>query len=130
MKDLIELVTILLGLFTLIFGILQYYWQKRFDEKLRVYKNYLEIVSLATTLASDEQKIVNLVQKHILAKKELILFAPKKIVEQAGRIEPINFTENNEQKYLEYLKLINMMRVDLQRFNKKVSEDSLRKLLG
>jgi len=129
MKDLIELVTILLGLFTLIFGILQYYWQKRFDEKLRVYKNYLEIVSLAT-LASDEQKRVNLDQKHILAKEELILFAPKKIVEQAGRIEPINFTENNEQKYLEYLKLINMMRVDLQRFNKKVSEDSLRKLLG
>ena len=129
MKDLIELVTILLGLFTLIFGILQYYWQKRFDEKLRVYKNYLEIVSQAT-LASDEQKRVNLDQKHILAKKELILFAPKKIVEQAGRIEPINFTENNEQKYLEYLKLINMMRVDLQRFNKKVSEDSLRKLLG
>ena len=129
MTDLIELVTILLGLFTLIFGILQYYWQKRFDEKLRVYKNYLEIVSLAT-LASDEQKRVNLVQKLILAKEELILFAPKKIVEQAGRIEPINFTENNEQKYLEYLKLINMMRVDLQRFNKKVSEDSLRKLLG
>lgn len=129
MKDLIELVTILLGLFTLIFGILQYYWQKRFDEKLRVYKNYLEIVSLAT-LAPDEQKRVNLVQKLILAKEELILFAPKKIVEQAGRIEPINFTENNEQKYLEYLKLINMMRVDLQRFNKKVSEDSLRKLLG
>ena len=129
MKDLIELVTILLGLFTLIFGILQYYWQKRFDEKLRVYKNYLEIVSLAT-LASDEQKRVNLVQKLILAKEELILFAPKKIVEQAGRIEPINFTENNGQKYLEYLKLINMMRVDLQRFNKKVSEDSLRKLLG
>ena len=129
MKDLIELVTILLGLFTLIFGILQYYWQKRFDEKLRVYKNYLEIVSLAT-LAPDEQKRVNLVQKHILAKEELILFAPKKIVEQAGRIEPINFTENNGQKYLEYLKLINMMRVDLQRFNKKVSEDSLRKLLG
>ena len=129
MKDLIELVTILLGLFTLIFGILQYYWQKRFDEKLRVYKNYLEIVSQAT-LASDEQKRVNLVQKLILAKEELILFAPKKIVEQAGRIEPINFTENNEQKYLEYLKLINMMRVDLQRFNKKVSEDSLRKLLG
>ena len=129
MRDLIELITILLGLFTLIFGILQYFWQKRFDEKLRVYKNYLEIVSLAT-LASDEQKRVNLVQKLILAKEELILFAPKKIVEQAGRIEPINFTENNEQKYLEYLKLINMMRVDLQRFNKKVSEDSLRKLLG
>ena len=129
MRDLIELITILLGLFTLIFGILQYFWQKRFDEKLRVYKNYLEIVSLAT-LASDEQKRVNLVQKLILAKEELILFAPKKIVEQAGRIEPINFTENNEQKYLEYLKLINMMRVDLQRFNKKVSEDSLRKLIG
>lgn len=40
-------------------------------------------------------------------------------MEQAGRIEPINFTKNNEQKYLEYLKLINMMRVDLKRFNKK-----------
>lgn len=77
MKDLIELATILLGLFTLIFGILQYYWQKRFDEKLRVYKNYLEIVSLAI-LSSDEQKRVNLVQKHILVKEELILFAPKK----------------------------------------------------
>ena len=38
MRDLIELITILLGLFTLIFGILQYFWQKRFDEKLRVYK--------------------------------------------------------------------------------------------
>ncbi|WP_156019400.1 hypothetical protein [Streptococcus ruminantium] len=129
MKDLIELVTILLGLFTLIFGILQYFWQKRFDEKLRVYKNYLEIVSLST-LSPDEQKEVKLVQKHILAKEELILFAPKKIVELAGRIEPINFCENNDQKYLDYLKLINLMRSDLQRFNKKISEESLRKLLG
>lgn len=129
MKDLIELVTILLGLFTLIFGILQYFWQKRFDEKLRVYKNYLEIVSLST-LSADEQKEVKLVQKHVLAKEELILFAPKKIVELAGRIEPINFCENNEQKYLDYLKLINLMRLDLQRFNKKISEESLRKLLG
>lgn len=129
MKDLIELVTILLGLFTLIFGILQYFWQKRFDEKLRVYKNYLEIVSLST-LSLDEQKEVKLVQKHILAKEELILFAPKKIVELAGRIEPIDFSTNNEQKYLVYLQLINLMRSDLRRFNKKISEESLRKLLG
>ena len=129
MKDLIELVTILLGLFTLIFGILQYYWQKRFDEKLRVYKNYLEIVSLST-LPPDEQKEAKLAQKLILAKEELILFAPKQIVEQVGKIEPINFTENNEQKYLEYLKLINLMRLDLRRFNKKISEETLRKLLG
>ena len=87
MRDLIELITILLGLFTLIFGILQYFWQKRFDEKLRVYKNYLEIVSLST-------------------------------------LPP------DEQKYLEYLKLINLMRLDLRRFNKKISEETLRKLLG
>ena len=129
MKDLIELITILLGLFTLIFGILQYFWQKRFDEKLRVYKNYLEIVSLST-LPPDEQKEAKLAQKLILAKEELILFAPKQIVEQVGKIEPINFTENNEQKYLEYLKLINLMRLDLRRFNKKISEETLRKLLG
>lgn len=129
MKDLIELITILLGLFTLIFGILQYFWQKRFDEKLRVYKNYLEIVSLST-LSPDEQKEAKLAQKLILAKEELILFAPKQIVEQVGKIEPINFTENNEQKYLEYLKLINLMRLDLRRFNKKISEETLRKLLG
>jgi hypothetical protein len=129
MKDLIELVTILLGLFTLILGILQYFWQKRFDEKLRVYKNYLEIVSLST-LPTDEQKEVKLVQKYIMAKEELILFAPKKIVELAGKIEPINFSENNEQKYLEYLELINLMRLDLRSFNKKISEEALRKLLG
>ena len=129
MRDLIELITILLGLFTLIFGILQYFWQKRFDEKLRVYKNYLEIVSLST-LPPDEQKEAKLAQKLILAKEELILFAPKQIVEQVGNIEPINFTENNEQKYLEYLKLINLMRLDLRRFNKKISEETLRKLLG
>ncbi len=129
MRDLIELITILLGLFTLIFGILQYFWQKRFDEKLRVYKNYLEIVSLST-LPPDEQKEAKLAQKLILAKEEIILFAPKQIVEQVGKIEPINFTENNEQKYLEYLKLINLMRLDLRRFNKKISEETLRKLLG
>ena len=129
MRDLIELITILLGLFTLIFGILQYFWQKRFDEKLRVYKNYLEIVSLST-LPPNEQKEAKLAQKLILAKEELILFAPKQIVEQVGKIEPINFTENNEQKYLEYLKLINLMRLDLRRFNKKISEETLRKLLG
>ena len=129
MRDLIELITILLGLFTLIFGILQYFWQKRFDEKLRVYKNYLEIVSLST-LPPDEQKEAKLAQNLILAKEELILFAPKQIVEQVGKIEPINFTENNEQKYLEYLKLINLMRLDLRRFNKKISEETLRKLLG
>ncbi|WP_238385936.1 hypothetical protein [Streptococcus sp. S784/96/1] len=85
MKDLIELVTILLGIFTLIFGILQYFWQKRFDEKLRVYKNYLEIVSLST-LSPNEQTEVKLVQKHILAKEEVILFAPKEIVELAGEL--------------------------------------------
>jgi hypothetical protein len=129
MRDLIELITILLGLFTLIFGILQYFWQKRFDEKLRVYKNYLEIISLSI-LPPDEQKEAKLAQKLILAKEELILFAPKQIVEQVGKIEPINFTENNEQKYLEYLKLINLMRLDLRRFNKKISEETLRKLLG
>ena len=129
MRDLIELITILLGLFTLIFVFLQYFWQKRFDEKLRVYKNYLEIVSLST-LPPDEQKEAKLAQKLILAKEELILFAPKQIVEQVGKIEPINFTENNEQKYLEYLKLINLMRLDLRRFNKKISEETLRKLLG
>ena len=129
MRDLIELITILLGLFTLIFGILQYFWQKRFDEKLRVYKNYLEIVSLST-LPPDEQKEAKLAQKLILAKEELILYAPKQIVEQVGKIEPINFTENNEQKYLEYLKLINLIRIEMRRFNKKISEETLRKLLG
>nr|WP_282185243.1 hypothetical protein [Streptococcus constellatus] len=118
-----------MGLFTLIFGILQYFWQKRFDEKLRVYKNYLEVVALST-LSPEKQTKIQLVQKHILAKQELVLYAPKEIVELAGKIEPINFTESNEQKYLEYLKLINFMRLDLQRFNKNISEESLRKLLG
>lgn len=102
MKNLVELIAILLGLFTLIFGILQYFWQKRFDEKLRVYKNYLEVVALST-LSPEKQTKIQLVQKHILAKQELVLYAPKEIVELARKIEPINFTESNEQKYLEYL---------------------------
>ena len=122
MKNLVEMITILLGLFTLFFGILQYFWQKRFDEKLRVYKNYLAVVALST-LSPEKQREIQL-------KQELVLFAPEEIVELAGKIEPINFAKNNEQKYLEYLKLINLMRIDLQRFNKRISEESLRKLLG
>ncbi|ARC26298.1 hypothetical protein A6J72_03095 [Streptococcus intermedius] len=129
MKNLVEMITILLGLFTLFFGILQYFWQKRFDEKLRVYKNYLAVVALST-LSLEKQREIQLQQKHILSKQELVLFAPEEIVELAGKIEPINFAKNNEQKYLEYLKLINLMRIDLQRFNKGISEESLRKLLG
>lgn len=129
MKNFVELITILLGLFTLIFGILQYFWQKSFNEELRVYKNYLEIVALST-LSSEKQSNIQLRQKHILAKQELVLFAPKEIIELAGTIEPINFTEDNEHKYLEYLKLINLMRLDLKRFNKRISEEFLRKLLG
>ena len=129
MKNLVEMITILLGLFTLFFGILQYFWQKRFDEKLRVYKNYLAVVALSTLLP-EKQREIQLQQKHILSKQELVLFAPEEIVELAGKIEPINFAKNNEQKYLEYLKLINLMRIDLQRFNKRISEESLRKLLG
>lgn len=129
MKNLVEMITILLGLFTLFFGILQYFWQKRFDEKLLVYKNYLAVVALSI-LSPEKQREIQLQQKHILSKQELVLFAPEEIVELAGKIEPINFTKNNEQKHLEYLKLINLMRLDLQRFNKRISEESLRKLLG
>ncbi|BAN62257.1 hypothetical protein [Streptococcus anginosus] len=129
MKNLVEMITILLGLFTLFFGILQYFWQKRFDEKLRVYKNYLAVVALSI-LSPEKQREIQLQQKHLLSKQELVLFAPEEIVELAGKIEPINFTKNNEQKHLEYLKLINLMRLDLQRFNKRISEESLRKLLG
>ncbi|EGV10872.1 hypothetical protein ACVR1N_07290 [Streptococcus constellatus subsp. pharyngis] len=129
MKNLVEMITILLGLFTLFFGILQYFWQKRFDEKLLVYKNYLAVVALSI-LSPEKQREIQLQQKHLLSKQELVLFAPEEIVELAGKIEPINFTKNNEQKHLEYLKLINLMRLDLQRFNKRISEESLRKLLG
>ncbi|MGT2943188.1 hypothetical protein ACVR0H_07700 [Streptococcus constellatus subsp. viborgensis] len=129
MKNLVEMITILLGLFTLFFGILQYFWQKRFDEKLIVYKNYLAVVALSI-LSPEKQREIQLQQKHLLSKQELVLFAPEEIVELAGKIEPINFTKNNEQKHLEYLKLINLMRLDLQRFNKRISEESLRKLLG
>ncbi len=83
-----------------------------------------------STLSPEKQREIQLQQKHILSKQELVLFAPEEIVELAGKIEPINFAKNNEQKYLEYLKLINLMRIDLQRFNKRISEESLRKLLG
>lgn len=81
-------------------------------------------------LSPEKQREIQLQQKHLLSKQELVLFAPEEIVELAGKIEPINFTKNNEQKHLEYLKLINLMRLDLQRFNKRISEESLRKLLG
>ena len=100
MKNLVEMITILLGLFTLFFGILQYFWQKRFDEKLRVYKNYLAVVALSI-LSPEKQREIQLQQKHLLSKQELVLFAPEEIVELAGKIEPINFTKNNEQKHLE-----------------------------
>lgn len=129
MNNFIEIGTIILGVCTLGFGTLQYFWQKKFDEKLRVYKNYLEIVALST-LSRDEQVKIQLVQKHILAKQELVLFAPRDIVEVAARIEPLDFGKNNEQKYLDYLSLINLMRLDLQRHNKRISEKYLRKLFG
>lgn len=63
------------------------------------------------------------------------MFAPKKIVEVAGRIEPLNFTisgqtkEEADAKYEYYLSLLNLMRLDLRKNNNKISINDLRNLL-
>ena len=121
-----------LSIILAIYAVNNYYRQKRFDEKLRVYKQYLSIVANAT-LSEEKQREINLNQTHILHKQELILFASKEIVDLAGEIEPINFTDNNPNKdrqYENYLLLLNMMRLDLMKSNKKISVETLRKLLG
>lgn len=121
-----------LGVGLAIYGINSYYRQKRFDEKLRVYKQYLSIVANAT-LSVEKQHEINLNHMHILHKQELILFASKEIVDLAGEIEPINFTKSNpnrDKQYEKYLLLLNMMRLDLMKSNKKVSDETLRSLLG
>ena len=121
-----------LSIILAIYGVNTYYRQKRFDEKLRVYKQYLSIVADAT-LSVQKQREINLNHMHILHKQELILFASKEIVNLAGEIEPINFTDNNPNKdrqYEKYLLLLNMMRLDLMKSNKKISVEILRKLLG
>lgn len=121
-----------LGILLAIHGVNSYCRQKRFDEKLRVYKQYLSIVANAT-LTAEKQYEINLNHMHILHKQELILFASKEIVDLAGEIEPINFTKNNPNRdiqYEKYLLLLNMMRIDLMKSNKKISEEILRKLLG
>ena len=109
-----------LGVGLAIYGINSYYHQKRFDEKLRVYKQYLSIVANAT-LSVEKQHEINLNHMHILHKQELILFASKEIVDLAGEIEPINFTKSNpnrDKQYEKYLLLLNMMRLDLMKSNR------------
>lgn len=121
-----------LSIILAIYAVNNYYRQKRFDEKLRVYKQYLSIVANAT-LSEEKQREINLNQTHILHKQELILFASKEIVDLAGEIEPLDFTDNNPNKdrqYEKYLLLLNMMRLDLLKSNKKISVETLRKLLG
>ena len=92
-----------LSIILAIYGVNTYYRQKRFDEKLRVYKQYLSIVADAT-LSVQKQREINLNHMHILHKQELILFASKEIVDLAGEIEPINFTDNNPNKDIQYEK--------------------------
>lgn len=104
-----------------------------FAEKLRIYRAYIDIVSMSTKQTQDKK---DLLVKHISSKQELILFAPKIIIETAGRIEPLNFTtsgqtqEEADAKYNEYLVLLNLMRLDLRKTNKKISIIDLRNLLG
>ncbi|MEF2565336.1 MAG: hypothetical protein ACLSFK_09310 [Streptococcus salivarius] len=130
--DMLALVSTVIGIAIAVYGINTYYGQKRFDEKLRVYKAYISIVA-NSTLDEVKQHETNLVQTHILHKQELVLFAPQEIVDLAGEIEPMDFTKKNpdmESDYKNYLLLLNMMRADLMKSNRKVSEKTLRKLLG
>lgn len=97
-----------------------------------MYKAYISIVA-NSTLDEVKQHETNLVQTHILHKQELVLFAPQEIVDLAGEIEPMDFTKKNpdmESDYKNYLLLLNMMRAGLMKSNRKVSEKTLRKLLG
>jgi hypothetical protein len=107
-----------------------------FVEKLRIYTTYLQNVSESSVKNISEQKESDLLLRHIQAKQEMILFAPDNIVEVIGFIEPLDFTMNNQsqevrdEKYDAYLLLLNLMRDDLSKSNKKVSKNNLRKLLG
>lgn len=113
-----------------IYSIWQYIRQKRFDEKLRVYKNFLEIIA-DSTLNQDDQEKKDVRIRYILAKQELILFAPVEIVEKISEIGPINFSNTFEgnQRYNLYLELLNLMRKDLKYLNKTISPEVLKKLL-
>lgn len=127
--DIISILAIFVSVGSLIWNYYSNIRHQMFLEKLRVYKNYLGIVADAT-LPEIEQKKVGLVQKYIRAKQELILVAPSEVVNIAAEIEPLDFTTDDDKKYENYLILLNMMRTDLKKSNKRISHTSLGELLG
>ncbi|MDO4432795.1 MAG: hypothetical protein Q4B80_05700 [Aerococcaceae bacterium] len=67
------------------------------DQKLRLYSSYLSIIAYAT-LFPVEQKEYKLTAKHILAKQELVLFAPAAIVDFARELELMDMRSKENTK--------------------------------
>ncbi|RGU81891.1 hypothetical protein DWW42_09865 [Limosilactobacillus fermentum] len=98
-----------------------------FLEKYRIYTGFLKIIS-ASTWSPEQQEKYDLKTKYIQMKQEIILIAPKNIVETIAKIEPLNFKKGNEDKFELYLYLLMLMRKDLK-LSRKIDNEYLKKLI-
>ncbi|XTB34937.1 hypothetical protein KQH76_02905 [Streptococcus sanguinis] len=107
------------------YGIKSYTSKKLFDEKVKIYRSYLKIISKGTLNGSRQEK-QELASEYIKVKQEIICFAPENIVKLISELEPFNMSD--KAKYQKYLELLNLMRYDLSK-SKSISPDVLSKIL-
>lgn len=106
--------------------------QQLFLEKLRIYKELLEVISLSTNPQSDH---VELRTRLVSVKQEIILFSTEAIIQALANLGEINFTsqgqtpEQQETKQGNYLVLLNLMRSDLLKKNKEIPLTTLKNIL-
>lgn len=126
-STIISLIAILLSFFSLFWGYYSNIHHDLFLEKYRIYTDFLRIVS-DSTQSPEQQKHQNLIIRYIKVKQELILIAPKNIVETLAKIEPLNFKKGYEDNFELYLHLLMLMRKDLK-LSRNVDNEYLKKLL-
>lgn len=103
-----------------------------FLEKLRIYKELMEIVSQSTSQRANREELR---LRLIAVKQEIILFSTKPIIRKLADIGDINFTNDGQtevqakEKFDRYLSLLNLMRRDLLKQSDKISDTTLKRLI-
>ncbi len=101
-----------------------------FLEKLRIYKELMEIVSQAAGQHANKKELS---LRFLAAKQEIILFSTEPIIRKLADIGDINFTEVGQtevqakEKFDRYLSLLNLMRRDLLKQSDKISDTTLKR---
>ncbi|MBK5253434.1 MAG: hypothetical protein JJE03_03010 [Peptostreptococcaceae bacterium] len=106
---------------------------KKYQEKQRVYNNYFENISASLLLSSRAER-KKVARRQMLNLHEIALRSPKEIVDMLADVQPLDFyttkptTEEEEKKFESYCVLFNLMRKDLDKNNKDIDKEKLKKL--